>query len=217
MIMKLKKYIKIKPVHAIICAAIVTVSVIIDFVTKQLIVDNMELYDKIPIIPDVLQLKYITNYGAAFGSFSEHRWIFMSLSCLMIIAILVLIVTWDKPKPIFYIGTSMALGGGIGNMIDRIAYGYVIDFIDFHAFSFWKWVFNVADAFVCIGAALLVLFYITEVISSAKKDKKAENTSEGSNSDTETDNCSNYSTLTENDNGVIAEDTKEDTAKGEEA
>ena len=71
-----------------------------------------------------------------------------------------------------------------------------------------------ADTFVCIGAALLVLFYITEIVVSNKKAKKA---SEEAASDSESDDCNNYSTLTEKDNGVITEDTKQDTAKGEDA
>lgn len=208
--MKLKKYIKIKPIHAILCAAIVLVTVVIDYVTKQLVVSNMELYDEIPLIPDVLQLKYIKNYGAAFGSFSDQRWVFMSLSCVMIIALIVLILIWDKPKPMFYVGMSMALGGGIGNMIDRIAYGYVIDFIDFCAFpKLWKWVFNGADSFVCIGAALLVIFYITDLISSARKAKNTETVSESNG---------NHSKNTDSAEKNASSDTdKKDTVKGEEA
>ncbi len=116
---------------------------------------------------------YITNDGAAFGSFSEHRWVFMTLSTIMLIGLVVLLIIWDRPKPTFYIGTSMAIGGGIGNMIDRIAYGTVVDFIDFCAFpELWMWIFNGADSFVCVGAVLLVIYYITDFAATSVKTHK---------------------------------------------
>jgi hypothetical protein len=67
----------------------------------------------------------------------------------------------------------MAIGGGIGNMIDRIAYGTVVDFIDFCAFpELWMWIFNGADSFVCVGAALLVIYYITDFAMTSVKTHK---------------------------------------------
>ena len=64
----------------------------------------------------------------------------------------------------------MVLGGGVGNMIDRIFLGYVIDFLDFCAFpNLWMWVFNVADAFVCIGAAIVVLSLLIDIVKDSKK------------------------------------------------
>ena len=75
---------------------------------------------------------------------------------------------------ILQIGLAFIAGGGIGNMIDRVAFGYVVDMIDFCLFDFWKWIFNVADAFVCIGAGLVVLALILDIISEGKK-KKVKN------------------------------------------
>lgn len=63
---------------------------------------------------------------------------------------------------------SMIAGGGIGNMIDRIALGYVIDFVDVKFLPFWKWIFNVADAFVSVGAVILVVLYIVHEIKHKK-------------------------------------------------
>ena len=171
--MVLKKYINIKPIYALLCASIIFGTVLVDFITKKLVMLTMKLGESIPLIPGVLNLTYITNDGAAFGSFSEHRWVFMTLSVIMLIALAVLLVIWDRPKPTFYIGTSMAIGGGIGNMIDRIAYGTVVDFIDFCAFpELWMWIFNGADSFVCVGAALLVIYYITDFAMTSVKTHK---------------------------------------------
>lgn len=173
-IMVLKKIINIKPIHALLCASIIVSTVILDFVTKKLVMLTMKLGESIPLIPGVLNLTYITNDGAAFGSFSEHRWVFMTLSVIMLTALIVLLVIWDRPKNTFYIGTSLAVGGGIGNMIDRIAYGTVVDFIDFCALpEIWMWIFNGADSFVCVGAALLVIYYITDFAATSVKTQKA--------------------------------------------
>ena len=85
----------------------------------------------------------------------------------------------DEADALFYTATSMVLGGGIGNMIDRVAYGYVVDFIDFCAFpSLWKWIFNGADSFVCVGAGLLMLWFVLAEVRAAKREraKKEEDT-----------------------------------------
>ncbi|MBQ3160446.1 MAG: signal peptidase II [Clostridia bacterium] len=71
----------------------------------------------------------------------------------------------------------MVLGGGIGNMIDRIFYGEVVDFLDFCAFpELWSWIFNLADSFVCVGVGLLIIYYVLSEIKhyKAEKEKKTE-------------------------------------------
>ena len=171
---KYTDYVKIKPIYALLCVSIVVGSVLIDFITKKLVMLTMTLGESIPLIPGVLNLTYITNKGAAFGSFAEHRWVFMTLSVIMLIALTVIVLIWDRPKPTFYIGTSLAIGGGIGNMIDRVAYGTVVDFIDFCAFpKVWSWIFNGADSFVCVGAGLLVVYYITDFAATSVKTHQA--------------------------------------------
>ena len=158
----MKKYIRIPKKFAWLCAAVSLLAVLIDFITKRLVMTYMELGESIPLIRGVLQLTYITNDGAAFGAFSEHRWVFMVLSTVLLVLILFLALCWEEGNALFYIGASLVFGGGVGNMIDRIAYGTVVDFIDFCAFpTLWKWIFNGADAFVCVGGALLLVYYIT--------------------------------------------------------
>ena len=73
----------------------------------------------------------------------------------------------------------MILGGGIGNMIDRIFYGEVVDFLDFCAFpELWSWIFNLADSFVCVGVGLLMLYYILAEIKHAREEKSKKNGTE---------------------------------------
>ena len=159
----------------ILSLSVIIATVVIDFVTKVLVMNNMQLYDSIPLIKNVLHLTYITNDGAAFGSFSEHRWVFMTMSTVMILFMAALLFLWTDRDPLFTVAISMVLGGGIGNMIDRIAYGTVIDFIDFCAFpNLWMWIFNVADACVCIGAGMLALWMILDTVKETKKEKEAK-------------------------------------------
>lgn len=155
------------------------VGVFLDQISKYLIVLNLDLYESANIIPGVFNFTYIRNEGAAFGSMSDSRWLFMVMSVVMIVGILVFMF-WKKPKSKLLLSAlTLIVAGGIGNMIDRIRLGYVIDFLDFCAFpNLWKWTFNVADSFVVIGAGIIILWLILDAIREykAEKAKKAETT-----------------------------------------
>ena len=161
-------------VSAIITVLLIIASVVLDQVSKWLVVANMELGQSINVIPGIFRFTYIHNYGAAFGSMANARWIFMILSTLAIIAILVYIF-WKKPaSKLLRAALILVVGGGVGNMIDRVCLGYVVDFLDFCAFpNLWMWIFNVADAFVCIGAGMLALWMILDMIKDEKAKKNA--------------------------------------------
>ncbi len=158
---------------AIIALSVTLFTVLADYFSKIAVIKNMELRESIPIIKNVFHITYITNPGAAFGSFSDARWFFMTASALMIVALVALLLFWDDRSALFYVSTSMILGGGIGNMIDRIFYGEVVDFLDFCAFpELWSWIFNLADSFVCVGVGLLMLYYILSEVKHLKAEKK---------------------------------------------
>ena len=72
------------------------------------------------------------------------------------------------------VGIAVIIGGGIGNMIDRVAYGFVVDMIDFCPFDFWIWIFNVADACVCVGAGVVILSIVLDIVKEVKA-RKNEN------------------------------------------
>ncbi len=130
-----------------------------------------ELYESAtkPILDGVLNFTFIKNDGMAFGLLGEHRWIFMSLSTVGIAAMIAYLIYLKGNDKLFSFSLSLVIGGGIGNMFDRVALGYVVDFIDVRCFSFWKWIFNVADSAVCIGAGLIILAVILDGVREGKK------------------------------------------------
>ena len=176
-------------VSVIVSVILIALAVIIDQVTKYCIVAafNMGEYigiayneiskvahslDSIEVIPGVFNFTFVLNDGAALGSMDNMRWLFMTASIIAIVGILVYMF-WKKPQnKLLLASLILIVSGGIGNMIDRIFLGYVIDFIDFCAFpSLWMWVFNFADACVCVGAGLMMLYTILSVIEETKAEK----------------------------------------------
>ena len=169
----------------IVCALIILGAVALDQATKWVVMLNMELGESLPLIKDVFHFTYIRNAGASFGSFSESRWVFMIASTVMIAGMIFYLVKYRPKEKLIYIPASMIIGGGIGNMIDRLFYGEgfgngtVVDFLDFCAFpDLWYWIFNVADCFVCVGAAILFVYLFIDIIKDEKNKKKADNESE---------------------------------------
>lgn len=145
--------------------------VFVDQLTKYLTVFYLKPMDTIPLIQDVLHLTYVENRGAAFGMLSENRWVFMTVSIVAILLLAVYLI-WKKPKDKWVcLSLSFIIGGGIGNMIDRVALGYVVDMIDFRLIHFA--VFNVADSFVCVGAGILMVWLIVTGFREYKAEKAA--------------------------------------------
>ena len=152
--------------------AIVFGVVFVDQLTKWLAIIFLKGNESAVVINNVLKFTYIENTGAAFGMLSEHRWVFLLISTLAIIGITVYMIKWRPQSKLLYVAVSFIVGGGIGNMIDRVYLGYVVDFIDFYAFpNLWKYIFNVADSFVCVGAGMVMLYLILSMINDTKKEK----------------------------------------------
>ncbi len=163
--------------------ALIAVTVFLDQITKYLTILYLKPIDTQPLWEGVLHLTYVENTGAAFGMMKDSRWIFMVTSTVAIIGILVYMFyrTYVKKTPLPWmeaLSLSFIVGGGIGNMIDRTILGYVVDMIDFRLINFA--VFNVADSFVCVGAGLMVLYLIREMVKETKAEKarKGEETEE---------------------------------------
>lgn len=150
----------------ILYSAIIAVGIFLDQITKWLSVKFLSVVDTVPIIKNVIHLTYVENRGAAFGMFKDQRWIFMTTSTVMIVGLLAYLYLGLAENKLYEISIAMIISGGIGNMIDRIALQYVIDFIDFRLINFA--VFNGADSFVCVGAGLLVLALVRDIIKEAK-------------------------------------------------
>ena len=157
--------------------AIIIGIIFFDQLTKWLAVIFLKGNGPAIVIKDVCRFTYLENRGAAFGMLSDHRWVFLVISTIAIIAIIIYMIKCKPKSKLERVAIAFMAGGGIGNMVDRIALGYVIDFIDFYAFpKVWSYIFNVADSFVCIGAGLLVLYLVQEMIKEAKalKNSKTE-------------------------------------------
>ena len=161
----------------VILTAVLAVAV--DQLTKYLMAGMLpELPGRtLPVIRDVLHFTYVENEGAAFGMLSEHRWVFMVLSVLGLAAIAVFVAK-EKPKSAWVrLAAGLVLGGGVGNMVDRLGFGFagkkgaVLDFIDCRFVDFY--VFNVADACVTVGCFLYMFLLIVSEIRQAREAKKA--------------------------------------------
>ena len=160
--------------HPKLLALLITaVGILLDQATKLLVSGTMELGESIPLLEGVLHITYIHNRGAAFGMLEDNRWVFLVVSTVTIVAITAYLSLTKSRQPLYIISLSMILSGGIGNMIDRLALGYVVDFIDFYLLpDLWKWVFNVADCFVCVGAGILVIWCIVSLVAECRPKKK---------------------------------------------
>ena len=156
---------------------IIAVGIILDQLTKWLSVKFLSVIDTCPIIKGVIHLTYVENRGAAFGMFSDKRWVFMLSSTVMIIAMLAYLYLGHCETKLYAVSISMIISGGIGNMIDRLALGYVVDFIDFRLINFA--VFNGADSFVCVGAGLLMLALVIDLVKEAKAEKRKKESGDG--------------------------------------
>ncbi len=153
----------------IVVLAIVFGSVALDQITKAIVVSHMTLHQEVPFLPGFMRFYYTENSGAAFSMLSEHPWVFMVFSVIAMAVIVYLLFRFYRRHPLLAVSLAMVLGGGIGNMIDRVLNGYVVDFLDFQFVHFA--VFNVADIFVTCGSIALAV-YIIAVEPRLEKRKK---------------------------------------------
>jgi len=141
--------------------------VALDQLTKIWVHTGMGLGDSIPVIQDIFHITYVRNPGAAFGIFRESAEMFRQIfflsmppiAMIIILSMLKSVPNDDRPQ---IVALSMIFGGAIGNYIDRVRFGYVIDFLDVHYKTVWSYpAFNVADsAIVCgVGVLLILMFF----------------------------------------------------------
>ena len=156
--------------------------IVLDQASKWLVLLTMDLHESIEVIPGVFRFTYIRNQGSAFGMFSDSRWVSLVLSVVGIAAVIFYLVKFRPTQKLMWIPLAMIAGGGIGNMIDRLFYGEefgsgtVVDFLDFCLFpELWMWIFNVADAFVCVGAGVLFVYLLMDIIREYKAEKNGKN------------------------------------------
>lgn len=125
------------------------------------------------LIPHIAQLHYAENTGMAFSMFTGARWIFVALTIIVCLGVLYYLFS-NKCKSLWlYWSLGVVVSGGIGNLIDRILYGFVVDFIEPIFIDFA--IFNIADCAVTLGAIVLIGYLVVDVFVTAKKEKGENN------------------------------------------
>ncbi len=136
------------------------VAVVVDQVTKWLVATRMALHSEIEIIPGFFSLQYVHNTGAAFGMLRNGRWFFVAVAALAVAGILYYLRQPESRHPLLRVALGLVMGGAVGNMIDRIATGRVVDFLLFYWRDYSFPNFNVADICVTVGVGLLFLHLV---------------------------------------------------------
>jgi signal peptidase II len=134
--------------------------VVVDQATKALVISTVKLQDSISLLP-ILDIVYLENTGAAFSILAQasgwQRWFFIGLAIVVSLALMLWMRRIHSDQTMLAIGLSLVLGGALGNVIDRVMHGYVVDFIYFNWRSWDFPAFNIADTAISIGAACLLI------------------------------------------------------------
>ncbi|MDD2221716.1 MAG: signal peptidase II [Clostridia bacterium] len=138
---------------------------VVDQVTKYLVVSSLELGQSYPLIDGVFRLTYVQNDGAAFSILQGQRWFFVVITLIALVMMVFVRYKYYKKDKWMTLALAVLAAGALGNLIDRFLYGYVVDFFDFYLINFA--VFNVADC--CIVVSLV--FITIMVIKKPSKDK----------------------------------------------
>ena len=141
----------------------------LDQLTKYIVVSNMELYETVPFIKGFMDFTYIHNTGGAWGILNKYTFILIIVTAVALAVCVFCVFKYAKNKLLFF-SLCLIISGGLGNMIDRVFKGgKVIDFLEFKFIEFP--IFNIADIAVCIGAGLLMLYFVLDTINERKGKK----------------------------------------------
>ncbi len=153
------------PFVAIVIGILIAVT---DQVIKYFVVTYLQPVGSVSVIDNLFRLTYVENRGVAFGMFSDMRWLFIVVTSILLIAVIFFMFKKKPQSKMFYISVALIIGGGIGNLIDRIFYGYVIDYL---SISFFPPVCNFADYCITVGTVLFLIYllFFSDVLNSDKK------------------------------------------------
>lgn len=155
---------------------IIAVLVVIDQLIKLAVLKYLEPIGNLTVIPKVIQLSYLENTGAAFGSFGKYTAVLSVFTAVILAALIIFLLSKRLEFGVAYSAITLIVSGGLGNLIDRIFRGYVIDYIEPLFVNFA--VFNFADILVTVGAAILIVYLIYDTAKESKtgssKGKKDE-------------------------------------------
>lgn len=129
----------------------------LDQMVKWIIINQVDLFEKIPVIPGIFDITHIRNDGAAYSMFSSMPILLIAMPSIVMIAGLVyLALAKRENQALLMVAIAMVIGGGLGNLIDRIKNGYVVDYLDIQIIP----IFNLADICICVGCGLLFIYLI---------------------------------------------------------
>jgi len=151
----------------VLFGAIAITVLVLDQVTKYLVSNYVELGRRVEMVPGLLDLVHARNPGAAFGLMSRSPWEFRSVFLVVISVVALMVILWlvfsaGENSGLLTAGYGFFFGGALGNLVDRVRLGEVIDFLDFYSGSLHWPAFNVADSALCVGAGLFALQLILE-------------------------------------------------------
>ncbi|MFT5162733.1 MAG: signal peptidase II [Alteromonadaceae bacterium] len=153
---------------------------VLDQFTKVWIINSVDLFEKIPLLP-VFNITHVHNYGAAFSFLSDaggwQRWFFTGITIVVSVVLLWFLYKTPRTNKLLGLAYSLVLGGAMGNLYDRMSYGYVEDFIHVYYQNWHFPAFNVADSAITIGAFLLIFDAFTNNPDSSSR-KSSDNESE---------------------------------------
>ncbi|GAE24174.1 lipoprotein signal peptidase [Halalkalibacter wakoensis JCM 9140] len=147
---------------------IAIVVVLVDQLTKWVVDTQMAIGERITILEQVLYFTSHRNKGAAFGILQGQMWFFYIVTVIVIVAIVYYMQKEAKKSALFGVSLALILGGAVGNFIDRIFRGEVVDFVDTYIFGYNFAIFNVADAALCVGVGLLFI----KMVQDERRQKK---------------------------------------------
>lgn len=134
-------------------------AVVLDQLSKALVAGYMERGDSVTVIPGLLRITYSTNTGGAFGILQGSRHIiFFAALCVLIAVLILFFRIWSRERKLYSIAAGLMIGGALGNLIDRIFRGKVVDFLDLR----WWAIFNVADIAIVAGVSLFIIVVILD-------------------------------------------------------
>lgn len=138
------------------------VIILLDQISKYAAIKYLKESASYVIIPNFFRLTYVENFGAAFGILQNRKIFFIIITCIVILFLtLFLMKNYYKINVLMRIGLGMLLGGTIGNFIDRIRFGYVVDFFSFRLFNRYEFpVFNIADIAIVLGTFIILILVL---------------------------------------------------------
>ncbi len=155
-----------------IILALIALLTVIDQIIKFFVIKDIMPIGELPVLNGILRLRYVENTGAVFGSLQNSTTVLIILTSVILVACIFLLMSKKIDNKFLFSSLLLIVSGGIGNLIDRIARGYVIDYIEFLFVNFA--IFNFADCLVTVGAFSMMGYLIVDLIRDLRKAKNEE-------------------------------------------